>query len=133
MAAYLTGESGSFTFSGAESLQVAEFGEWNATIDRKVYPSTPFGYLSDRVTLGRISASGSFTAFFDGTKPPIPANGSTPGTLTLYLKTTSTSASYVFKARIFALGTGANSVSGEPIRQTYQFVSCADSTTDTVV
>jgi hypothetical protein len=132
MAVYLTGESGSFTFSGAESLLVADFGEWNATIDRKVFPSTPFGYLTDRVTLGRITVSGSFTGFFDGTKPPIPANGATSGTLTLYLKTTSTSVSYVFKARIFALSTGANSVSGEPTRQTYQFVGSADSASDTI-
>lgn len=132
MSVYITGESGSFTFSGAETLQVADFGEWNATFDRKVYPSTPFGYLTDRVTLGRLTASGSFTAFFDGTKPPIPANGSTSGTLTLYLKTSATAVNYVFKARVFALATGANSISGEPVRQTYQFVGSADSSSDTI-
>ena len=130
MAVYITGEAGSFTFTSAETLIVADFGEWNATIDRKVYPSTPFGYLTDRVTLGRPTISGSFTGFFNGTdKPPIPANGSTSGTLTLKLNT---GTSYVCKARIYALGTGANSVSGEPIRQSYQFVGSADSSSDTI-
>jgi hypothetical protein len=130
MAVYVTGEAGSFTFASAESLVVADFGEWQAQIDRKVYPSTPFGYLTDRVTLGRQTISGQFTGFFDGTnKPPIPANGSTSGTLTLKLNT---GTSYVCKARIFSLTTGANSVSGEPIRQTYQFVGSADSSSDTI-
>ena len=130
MAVYVTGEAGSFTFSSAESLVVADFGEWQAQIDRKVYPSTPFGYLTDRVTLGRQTISGQFTGFFDGTnKPPVPANGTTSGTLTLKLNTGTT---YVCKARIFSLTTGANSVSGEPIRQTYQFIGSADSSSDTI-
>ena len=130
MAVYVTGESGSFTFTSAESLVVADFGEWQAQIDRKVYPSTPFGYLTDRVTLGRITINGQFTGFFDGTnKPPIPANGTTSGTLTLKLNS---GTSYTCKARIFSLTTGANSVSGEPVRQTYQFVGSADSSSDTI-
>lgn len=130
MAVYVTGDSGSFTFTSAESLIVADFGEWSATIDRKVYNTTPFGYLTTRVTLGRIEINGQFTGFFDGTnKPPVPANGSTSGTLTLKLNGSTT---YTCKARIFALNTGANSVSGEPVRQTYQFVGSADSSSDTI-
>ncbi len=131
MAVFITGESGSFTFTSAETLVVAEFGEWNATIDRKVYPTTPFGYLTTRVTLGRPEIQGSFMGFFNGTdKPPIPANGSVSGTLTLKLNTGTT---YVCKARIFALSTGSNSISGEPIRIAYQFVGSADSASDTIV
>ena len=130
MAVYVTGEAGSFTFTNAESLVVADFGRWNARLDRRVYPSTPFGYLTSRVTLGRLDADGSFDGFFDGTnKPPIPANGSVSGTLTLKLNS---STSYTFKARIYSLATGANSVTGEPIKQTYGFVSSADSSSDTI-
>lgn len=130
MAQYITGDQGSFTFASAETLAVADFGQWNAVIDRNVFPTTPFGYLTDRVTLGRPRIRGSFVGFYDGTTtPPIPANGSVSGTLTLLLKT---GKSYSFKARIHSLGIGANSVEGGPIQQQYQFVGSADSNTDTI-
>jgi hypothetical protein len=130
MASYVTGDSGSFTFSGGESLVVADFGRWQAQIERKVFPTTPFGSLMERVTLGRLSVRGSFTGFFAGsTTPPIPANGSSPGTLTLLL---TSGKSYSFAARIFTLETGANSITGEPSTQTYGFISCSNATTDTI-
>lgn len=130
MAQYVTGDAGSFTFTSGETLVVADFGSWTATIDRPVYPTTPFNYLTDRVTLGRIKADGELTGWFNGTdKPPIPANGSTSGTLTLKLNS---GTSYAFKARLFALGTGAESVQGRPIEQRYRFISSADSAADTI-
>lgn len=131
MANYVTGDSGSFTFTSAETLVVADFGDWNAEIERPVFRTTPFGYLTERVTLGRLTARGTIMGFFDGTnKPPIPANGSVSGTLTLKLNG---SVQYAFKARLTSLSTGANSVSGEPVRQVYQFIGSADSASDTIV
>lgn len=136
MPQYITGDKGLVTFSGAEGVVVADLGAWQATISRNVYPTTPFGYLIDRVTLGRNSVRGSFVGFFDGgTTPPIPANGSTIGTLTLAINTSSPGTAtryYRFPARIFSLGIGANSVEGGPIQQQYGFVSCADSNTDNI-
>lgn len=134
MAQYITGDKGSVTFASGETIIVADLGAWQATISRNVYPTTPFGYLTDRVTLGRNSVRGSFVGFFDGsTTPPIPANGSTPGTLTLIINSgTSPTKNYQFKARIFSLGIGANSVEGGPIQQQYGFVSCADNNTDDI-
>ena len=134
MPQYITGDKGSVTFSGAEGVVVADLGAWQATISRNVYPTTPFGYLIGRVTLGRNTVQGSFVGFFDGTTPPVPANGSTPGTLTLAINTTTGSATkyYRFPARIFSLGIGANSIEGGPIQQQYGFVSCADSNADNI-
>jgi hypothetical protein len=130
MAQFITGDQGSFTFAGAENVVVANFGQWSAVIDRNVFPTTPFGYLTDRVTLGRPRVRGSFVGFFDGDiTPKIPENGSTSGTLTLLLKS---GKSYSFKARIHSLGIGANSVEGGPIQQQYQFVGSADTNADTI-
>ena len=133
MANYITGDKGSVTFTSGESIVVADLGAWQATISRNVYPTTPFGYLIDRVTLGRNSVRGSFVGFFDGsTTPPVPANGSTPATLTLFIDTAGTK-NYRFKARIFSLGIGANSVEGGPVQQQYGFVSCGDNNTDNIL
>lgn len=132
MAQYLTGDQGSVTYTsgtGAETLQVADFGVWQATISRNVFSTTPFGYQIDRVTLGRPNVRGSFVGFMEGSAvtPPIPANASVPATMTLLLKT---GRSYSFKARVFSLGIGQNSIEGSPTQQQYGFVSCGDSSAD---
>jgi len=130
MANYITGDKGSVTFTSGESIVVADLGAWQATISRNVYQTTPFGYLINRVTLGRNTIQGSFVGFFDGvTTPPIPANGSSPATLRL---TINTNKYYEFPARIFSLGVGANSIGGGPIQQQYGFVSCANTSSDNV-
>jgi len=130
MAQYITGDKGLVTFSGAEGVVVADLGAWQATISRNVYPTTPFGYLIGRVTLGRNTIQGSFVGFFNGTTtPPIPANGTNAGTLTLQINTGKT---YQFPARIFSLGIGANSIEGGPVQQQYGFVSCGESASDNI-
>ena len=129
MGNYVTGDSGSFTFSGAEGIVVADFGAWNATFDRNVYPTTPFQYQTGRVTLSRLNVRGSILQWIDATKPPLPANGSVSGTLTLRVNG---SIAYTFKARLFNLSMTGNANTGEPFAPQYQFVSSADSASDTI-
>lgn len=129
MGNYVTGESGSFTFTGAEGIVVADFGAWNATFSRDVFPTTPFQYQTGRVSLGRLNARGSILQWVDAVKPPLPANGAVSGTMTLKINA---SLSYTFKARLFNLSMTGNANTGEPFAPQYQFVSSADSASDTI-
>lgn len=128
--AYLTGDSGSFTYSGADSPVVADFGVWSATINRAEFNTTPFGFLTPKRTMGRLDARGQILGWVDSTKAPVPANGATPGTLVLKHNG---SIAYTFKAVLTRLNTGANSISGEPIQTVYEFVSSASASTDNIV
>jgi len=130
MGNYVTGDSGSIVFSGAEGIVVADFGAWNATFSRDAHPTTPFQYQTGRVTLGRLNARGNILQWIDAIKPPLPANGSVSGTLTL--RVNGSIAYGPFKARLYNLSMTGNANTGEPFAPQYQFVSSADSASDTI-
>lgn len=132
MATFLTGDSGSITYDGADAPVVADFGRWEATITRKVFPTTPFGYVMEKVTVGRLSIRGTILGWMAGTTPPIlSAESVTTGTISLFLS--GTPKKYVFKGRLIALNTGANSMTGEPETIGYQFVGNATTSSETIV
>ena len=128
MGNYVTGDSGSFTFTGAEGIVVADFGVWQGNFDRKVYPTTPFLYQTGRVTLGRLDARGQILQWVDGVAPPFPANGSVSGQMTLNING---SLGYTFKARLYNLGMTSNSNNGDPVAPQYQFISSTGAITGT--
>ena len=135
MASYLTGDSGSFTYSAGETITVANFGRWHARLGRKMFITTPFGYLADRYTPGRLEGTVEVTGWHapDATPPPVPqAASGTVGTLVLFIQTATVALKYTFKVRMVDLSIGANAIDGSPTQVTYRFVVSADATSDTI-
>lgn len=136
MAFNLTGESGSFTYSGADAgvMASAVFGAWRLKSNRREYETTPPAYLMESITLGILRGRVSVQGFQDdqAAPPPVPmATSGTLGTLTLYSK--ATSKYYTFKARLVDMEFASNSYDGAPQTVHCQFRMCAGSATDTIV
>lgn len=122
-----SGNQGSFTFSGAESLVVANFMHWKAQVKRYGSMVRPFGYSYGRFLHGPLVPVGVIVGYVDDL-PPIPS----AQTGTLVLKLTA-SESYTFKASLVSLDIGTDAVANDRQVQAYSFMPSAESVADEVV
>ena len=128
MADKLTGDQGSFTFSGNSpsftmtNLTTLEIDMWELTeLGRKVNSTVPFGYLGERHSVSTTLRGYGKYRFqaITGTTPPIPVITTTMGTLRLTL---ASGRYYEGTAVISALGgMNANSTEASDIDGMYAF------------
>lgn len=129
--ALLTGDSGSITYTGGQTLVVADFGAWDLNSDRPVHEYTPFQWIMTKLAVGQVRGTGTLEAACDtgSATPPIPSG--TSGTLTLYTKYNTKY--YQGPAILHGLGLGVSSRGGAPVTvYRYVFSFSATTSTDTI-
>lgn len=127
MATVITGDQGSFTFSGGDTLVPANFGRWTMIINRSVSTYAVFGGTLALSGVGQGVIRGVLNQFHDddSATPPIPSG--TSGTLTLLAKT---GQSWQFAARLYTMTSAADATG--PIQEvTYEFISNGGTVTKT--
>ncbi len=134
MAYNLTGESGSFTYSGSDAgvMTAAVFGSWSLSARREEYGSTPPAYLMKAHTLGVLQGTIVAQGFQDNSAafPPMP--NATSGTIGTFVGTIGTKTCTV-KVRLVGLRTTSSSYSGAPITIEAHFILSASAASDTIV
>lgn len=128
--ALITGDSGSITYTGGQTLIVADFGAWELQEDRPVHEYTKFSYNMVSLAVGQVRGTGTLEAAFDtgSTTPPVP-NG-TSGTLSLFINGTK---KYYGPAILHGLEMGVASRGGAPISvYRYRFSFSSSTSSDTI-
>ena len=140
MAAGLTGDQGTFTFSGNTPTFTltngtkADIDFWELDeVEHTATPTQPMGWLLPKVISSTaFSGRGRFRVqILDGTSPPLPVVTTIPGTLVLGWK--STTQKITAKAVVFKMTTSANSPARSPAFAIYHFVFAGETSSDTVV
>lgn len=139
MAAGLTGDQGTFTFSGNTPTftltngTTFDFDYWELDeVEHTATPTQPMGWsLPKVISSTAFSGRGRFRVqILDGTAPPLPVITTIPGLLTLGLKSTT---QYIrSKAVIYKMTTSANSPARSPAFAIYHFIFAGASSADTV-
>lgn len=127
MATTITGDQGSFTYTGSDTLVPANFGRWTMIINRTTSTYAVFGGSLLLSGVGQGVIRGVLNQFHDddSATPPIPSGAS--GTLTLLAKT---GQSWSFPARLNSMTSGAEA-SGPIQEVTYEFISNGGTVTKT--
>lgn len=127
MATVITGDQGSFTYSGSDTLVTANFGRWTMNVNRTTSTYAAFGGSLFLSGVGQGVIRGVLNQFHDddSATPPIPSGAS--GTLTLIAKT---GQAWSFAARLTSMTTGAEA-SGPIQEVSYEFISNGGTVTKT--
>lgn len=141
---FVIGREAAFSYTGGPegTLVTTKFNRVVFRLTRKMFPTTPPGYLMERFTPGITTVVGALGLWYDSSDASFPFPGSavgavgapsaTPtGTLVITLVTGKT---ITFKASLTELsGSISTEEGGPPQTFQYSFISNAQATTDQVV
>lgn len=131
--AFLTGDQGSFTWTdpSGNALVEADFDFWAMETERPPQQYRPFQWTLPTAVFRTASIRVRLRTAVNDSNPTPPIPNGARGTLTLNQKASGTRG-YAFPASLYAMGSSANSTSGELVLCNYEAIVNASASSDTV-